>query len=57
MLAQSIDCGYTLELPHGGSSNKSMFWIKNKKNRFTPANSLCIKVGSVGGIPFMNMFS
>ena len=28
----NIDCGYTLELPC-----QSMFWSKNKKNRYTPA--------------------
>ena len=36
--AQNIDCGYTLEQPHQGGSNEypqSMFWIKNKKNRYT----------------------
>ena len=36
---QNIDCGYILEPPRQGSSNKypqSMFWIKNKKNRYTP---------------------
>ena len=34
--AQNIDCGYTLEPPRRGGSNKypqSMFWSKNKKNR------------------------
>ena len=34
--AQNIDCGYTLEPPGRGGSNKypqSMFWSKNKKNR------------------------
>ena len=39
--AQNIDCGYTLEPPHRGDSNEypqSMFWSKNKKNRYTPAN-------------------
>ena len=38
--AQNIDCGYTLEPPRRGGSNKypqSMFWSKNKKNRYTPA--------------------
>ena len=30
IFAQNIDCGYTLE--------PSMFWSKNKKNRYTPAN-------------------
>ena len=36
--AQDIDCGYTLKPPRRGGSNKftqSMFWIKNKKNRYT----------------------
>ena len=40
ILAQKIDCGYTLEPPRRGSSNEypqSMFWSKNKKNRYTPA--------------------
>ena len=34
-LAQNIDCGYTLEPPRRGGSNKypqSMFWTENKKN-------------------------
>ena len=36
--AQNIDCGYTLEPPRRGGSNEfpqSMFWSKNKKNRYT----------------------
>ena len=40
IFAQNIDCRYTLEPPRRGSSNEypqSMFWSKNKKNRFTPA--------------------
>ena len=40
IFAQNIDCGYTLELPQRGGSNEypqSMFWIKNKKNRYTSA--------------------
>ena len=41
IFAQNIDCGYTLE-PHlrGGSNEypQSMFWSKNKKNRYIPAN-------------------
>ena len=40
IFAQNIDCGYTLELPRRGGSNEypqSMFWSKNKKNRYTPA--------------------
>ena len=39
-LVQNIDCGYKLEQPKRGSSNKypqSMFWIINKKNRYSPA--------------------
>ena len=41
ILAQNIDCGYTLEPHRRGGSNEypqSMFWSKNKKNRYTPAN-------------------
>ena len=41
IVAQNIDCGYTLEPPRRGGSNEypqSMFWSKNKKNRYTPAN-------------------
>ena len=40
IFAQNIDCGYKLEPPHRGGSNEypqSMFWSKNKKNRYTPA--------------------
>ena len=40
IFAQNIDCGYTLEPPRRGSSNEypqSMFWSKNKKNRYTSA--------------------
>ena len=40
IFAQNIDCGYTLEPLHRGGSNEypqSMFWSKNKKNRYTPA--------------------
>ena len=40
IFAQNIDCGYTLEPPRRGGSNEypqSMFWRKNKKNRYTPA--------------------
>ena len=43
IFAQNIDCGYTLEPPRRGGSNeylKSMFWSKNKKNRYTPANPI-----------------
>ena len=48
IFAQNIDCGYTLEPPRQGGSNEysqSMFWSKNKKNRYTPAN---IQVGFKG---------
>ena len=41
ILAQNIHCGYTLEPPQQGGSNEypqCMFWIKNKKIRYTPAN-------------------
>ena len=40
IVAQNIDCWYTLEPPRRGGSNEypqSMFWSKNKKNRYTPA--------------------
>ena len=51
--AQNIDCGYTLELPQWGSSNKSpqsMFLSKNKKNNIYPckAQFYYIKVGFKG---------
>ena len=39
IFAQNIECGYTLEPPRRGGSNEypqSMFWSKNKKNRYTP---------------------
>ena len=39
--AHNIDCGYALDPPQqrGGSNEypQSMFWIKNKKNKYTPA--------------------
>ena len=41
IFAQNIDYGYTFEPPRRGGSNEypqSMFWSKNKKNRYTPAN-------------------
>ena len=41
IFAQNIDCGYKLEPPRRGGSNEylqSMFWSKNKKNRYYPAN-------------------
>ena len=53
IFAQNIDCGYTLEPPRRGGSNEypqSMFWSKNKKNMYTPANPIFfyIKVGFKG---------
>ena len=38
IFAQNIDCEYTFR--RGGSNEypQSMFWSKNKKNRYTPAN-------------------
>ena len=41
IFAQNRDCGYTFEPPLQGGYNEYpqyMFWIKNKKNRFTPVN-------------------
>ena len=38
--AENIDCGYMLEPPRRDGSNEypqSIFWSKNKKNRYTPA--------------------
>ena len=61
VFAQNIDCEYTLEPPCQGSSNEylqSMFWSKNKKNSYTPANPCFLyKSGVGGGILFMDMFS
>ena len=53
IFAQNIDCWSTLEPPRRGGSNKypqSMFWSKNKKNRYTPAYSsfAILKWGSRG---------
>ena len=41
IFVQNIDCGYKLEPPRRGGSNEYpqfMFWSKNKKNSYTPAN-------------------
>ena len=58
IFAQNIDCGYTrynrlAEYP------QSMFWSKNKKNRYTPAYPpvLLYKSGVIGGIYYTDMFS
>ena len=40
IFTQNIDCWYTFEPPRRCGSNEdpqSMFWSKNKKNRYTPA--------------------
>ena len=62
--AKNIDCRYTLESPRRGGSNKypqSIFWSKNKKNRYTPAYGtpvLLYKSGVQGGIQhYIDMFS
>ena len=39
--AQNIDCGYSLEPPRRGGSNKypqSMFWAEIRKIIYTPVN-------------------
>ena len=49
--AQNIDCGYMLEPPGRGGSKvypQSMFWFKDKKNRYTPVKSSFINVGYEG---------
>ena len=56
IFAQNIDCGYALEPPRGGGSIKypHMFWIKNKKIRYTPANpsfTISIQFNSLFRLP------
>ena len=51
LLLKKTDCGYSLELPHWGSSNEypqSMFKGKNKKKCIPPVNPTYIKVGCKG---------
>ena len=46
-LLKNINCGYTLEPPRRGGSNEypqSMFWIENKKIRYTPVNPSFTKI-------------
>ena len=58
IFAQNIDCGYTLEY---GSNEypQSMFWIKNKKNRYTPVfpiffiEKLCLRGYTLHGHVFL----
>ena len=55
MFAQNIDCGYMIASPRRGGSNEftqSMFWIKNKKNRFTPAFCYIVLSGGSRGFTF-----
>ena len=57
IFAQNIDFGYTLEPPRN-EYPQSMFWVKNKKNRYTPANPsfAYIKVGFKGVYISQNCF-
>ena len=67
IFAQNIDSGYTLEPRRGGSNEypQSMFWSKNKKNRYTPVYLgippytpvLLYKSGVQEGIHFTDMLS
>ena len=50
IIAQNIDCGYLLELPQWGNSNKypqSMFLSRNKRNNVYTCKPqfFCIKEG------------
>ena len=60
IFAQNKDCGYTLEPPRRGGSHEhpqSIFWSKNKKNRYTPAYpSSAIFSGVQGGIHYTDTF-
>ena len=60
--AQNIDCGYSLELPHRGSSNEypqSMFLSSNIINNVYPCKPqfYYIKGGFKGGQNYIGMFS
>ena len=53
IFAQNIDCGHTLEPPRRGGSNEypqSMFWSKNKKNRYTPTYPSFLYTSGVKGV-------
>ena len=59
---QNIDCGYSLELPHWGSSNgypQSMFLSRNTKNNVYPCKPqfYYIKVGFKWVKNYIGMFS
>ena len=60
--AQNIDCGYPLEPPQQGGSNKcpqSMFLSRNKKINVYPCKPqfYYINVGFKGGQNYIGMFS
>ena len=60
IFAQNIDCGYMLETPQQSNEYpQSMFWSKNKKNRFTHAYPIfaIYKSGVQGGMLHTDMFS
>ena len=59
---QNIDCGYSLEPPRRGGSNKypqSMFLSRNKKNNVYPCKPqfYYTKVGFKGGKNYIGVFS
>ena len=57
----NIDCGYTLEPPQRGGSNKypqSMIQSKTKKRIYTPVNPILLyKSGLRVGINYMGVLS
>ena len=60
--AQNIKCGYTLEPPRRGGSNKypqSLFLSRNKKDNVYPCKPqfYYIKVGFKGGQNYIGVFS
>ena len=67
IFAQSIDCRYKLEPPRikleppriGGSNEypQSMFWSKNKKNRYTPVYTFSYKSRVQGGTHYTHLLS
>ena len=45
-----MDCGYSLEPPRRGGSNKypqSMFWVEIRKIMYTPVNPVLLYKGGV----------
>ena len=62
IFAQNRDCGYSLELPHWGSSNgytQSMFYSRKKKNNVYPYKPIFFlyKSGVWGSQNYTDMFS